>query len=107
MMAGERVSRDTPDQALPGWLFVLPWSLRPIGGINEVVKNLFVQFRDGGVFSPQLLIGSEGSEGSESVGKADEELIKPYYLALWSPVNHQRPFRALFSFVLRLHIDVE
>jgi glycosyltransferase involved in cell wall biosynthesis len=63
------------------------------------VKSLFVQFRDGGVFSPQLLVSSEKSE---SDGDAEQELIKPYCLDLWSPVDHEHPFRALFSFVYRL-----
>jgi glycosyltransferase involved in cell wall biosynthesis len=92
-------SHDTPDQALPGWLFVLPWSLRHVGGVNEVVKALFVQFRNGRVFTPHLLVAAEESE---SDGSDALELVSPYHLALWSPVNHQRPFRALFSFVLLL-----
>jgi glycosyltransferase involved in cell wall biosynthesis len=94
-----RGSLDTSDRATPGWLFVLPWSLQHIGGVNQAVKSLVAQFRDGGVFSPQLLVSSGESE---SGGNAEQELIKPYCLDLWSPVDHQHPFRALFSFVYRL-----
>jgi glycosyltransferase involved in cell wall biosynthesis len=67
--------------------------------VNQAVKSLVVQFRDGGVFSPQLLVSSEESE---SGGNAEQKLIKPHCLDLWSPVDHQHPFRALFSFVYRL-----
>lgn len=97
--SGASASRHTSNQATPGWLFVLPWSQRHIGGVNQVVKALVVQFRDGRVFSPQLLVNSGESE---SGGNAKQELIKPYCLDLWSPFDHQRPFHALFSFVYRL-----
>ena len=33
---------------------------------------------------------------------AEPELLKPYCLDLWSPVDHRHPVRALFSFVYRL-----
>ena len=96
---GPSGSLETPDQAAPGWLLVLPWSLRHVGGVNEVVKSLFTQFRDGGVFSPQLLISSGESE---SGGTAESELIKPHYLEIWSPVDRKRPIRGLLSFFYRL-----
>jgi glycosyltransferase involved in cell wall biosynthesis len=86
-------------QPVPGWLFVLPWSLRHIGGVNQVVKSLIIQFREGGVFTPHLLTGSEESLPS---GTAEQELIEPFRLDLWSPVDHKHPFRALISFAYRL-----
>jgi glycosyltransferase involved in cell wall biosynthesis len=67
--------------------------------VNQVVKSLIVEFRDGGAFSPQLLVSSEESE---SGGNAERELLKPYCLDLWSPVDHQHPVHAFFSFVYRL-----
>jgi glycosyltransferase involved in cell wall biosynthesis len=96
--SGPSASRNTCDQATPGWLFVLPWSPRRVGGVNQAIKSLVVQFRNGGVFSPQLLVSSE----SESDAYTQPELIKPNCLDLWSPVDHQHPFRALLSFVYRL-----
>ncbi len=90
---------DMPGQAAPGWLFVLPWSLQEIGGVNEVVKSLIIQFRDGRIFSPHLLVSSEESESS---GTAVSELIKPHYLEIWSPVDRTRPIRGLLSFFYRL-----
>jgi glycosyltransferase involved in cell wall biosynthesis len=89
------------DRTAPGWLFVLPWSLRLIagGGVNEVVKSLIVEFRDGGVFCPHLLVGSEAPDSGPVSGP---ELLKPYRLNLWSPVDHQHPVRGLISYVYRL-----
>ena len=97
--SGPRAPRKKSGQALPGWLFVLPWSLRHIGGVSQVVKSLIQQFRDDRVFSPHLLVRSEETE---SAGTGEQGLIKPFCLNLWSPVDHQHPFRALFSFVYRL-----
>jgi glycosyltransferase involved in cell wall biosynthesis len=87
------------DQATPGWLFVVSWSLSNIGGVDEVVNSLVGQFREGREFSPQLLFGTEESA---SGGTVEAERIKAHYLPLWSPVDHQHPFRAPFSFVYRL-----
>lgn len=40
----------------PAYLFVLPWSLDAIGGVNQVVTNLAFQMRDTGKFDPLVLI---------------------------------------------------
>jgi len=40
----------------PVILFVLPWSLRFIGGVNQVVTNLALQMRDAGQFEPLVLM---------------------------------------------------
>jgi glycosyltransferase involved in cell wall biosynthesis len=40
----------------PVVLFVLPWSLRFIGGVNQVVTNLAQQMRDAGRFEPLVLM---------------------------------------------------
>jgi len=98
---GSSASLEKSNLAVPGWLFVLPWSLRLIagGGVNEVVKSLIGEFRDGGVFSPHLLVCSEGPESGATAGP---ELVKPYRLNLWSPIDHQHPVRGLLSFAYRL-----
>src|SRR6266576_3259281 len=96
---GPGASHHASDQSTPGWLFVLPWSLRNQGGVDEVVKSLIVRFRDGGVFSPHLLISSGESE---SVGTVKPELIKAHYMELWGPVDRRRPIRGMLSFLYRL-----
>lgn len=98
---GAKAHLDETNVSTPGWLFVLPWSLRLIagGGVNEVVKSLIVEFRGGGVFRPHLLVGSEAPDSGPVSGP---ELLKPYRLNLWSPVDHQHPVHGLISYVYRL-----
>lgn len=43
------------NQELPGYAFVLPWSLDSTGGVNEVVKNLIAECRAAGRFRPILV----------------------------------------------------
>jgi glycosyltransferase involved in cell wall biosynthesis len=87
------------DSPLPGWLFVLPWSLREIGGVNEVVKALIREFREDTAFSPRLLVTTEQPES-----KTDRktEWIETDHLNLWSPIIREHPARGLISFVYRL-----
>jgi len=63
-----------------------------------VLKSLLDYFCDGGIFSPQLV---SGSNESLSIGSAEPKQIRSYRLDLWSPLDPQRPIRALFSFVYR------
>ena len=99
--SGSTAPSQNCDQALPGWLFVLPWSLRLIagGGVNEVVKALIREFRSDGVFTPYLLVGTEWLEAGPTAGP---EVIKPFRLNLWSPVDREHPARGLVSFAFRL-----
>lgn len=43
-------------QRRPTFLFVLPWSLRHVGGVNQVVKNLAKQISSKGIYQPVVLI---------------------------------------------------
>lgn len=81
-------------ESTPGWLFVLPWSLRHTGGVNQVVKSLIVQFRSDEMYRPYLL-----SESGDSIPELGGE---PICLDVWSPVNHDRPVRGWISYVARL-----
>lgn len=85
-------------ESAPGWLFALPWSPRHTGGVNQVVKSLIIQFRNGGTYCPLLLCGSDDSMGAAP----DEDLLKPFRLDFWSPVNQDRPLRGWISFIVRL-----
>jgi glycosyltransferase involved in cell wall biosynthesis len=84
---------------LPGWLFVLPWSLREIGGVNEVVKALIREFHDEAAFSPRLLITTEQPELTAT---PEAEVIETDRLNLWSPIIREHPVRGLISFMYRL-----
>jgi glycosyltransferase involved in cell wall biosynthesis len=43
---------------LPRFLFVLPWDLHYVGGVNEVVKGLYREMSSGFHFEPLVLINS-------------------------------------------------
>ena len=38
------------------YLFVLPWSLKHLGGVNQVVINLGLEMQRAGIFEPVVLI---------------------------------------------------
>ncbi|HET7033316.1 MAG TPA: glycosyltransferase family 4 protein [Casimicrobiaceae bacterium] len=42
----------------PGCLLVLPWIATPVGGIDQVVLNLYRKFEDADDFLPQILVTS-------------------------------------------------
>jgi L-malate glycosyltransferase len=92
-------SCQTTGGATSGWLFVLSWSLRRVGGVSEVVKSLIRCFREGGTWTPQLLIAGEKPRSVEST---ETELIEAHYLDIWSPTDRTRPVRSLLSFFFRL-----
>jgi len=48
---------DTERRAAPRtWLFVLPWSLDAVGGVNQVVLNLASEMKRSGAYRPLVLI---------------------------------------------------
>jgi glycosyltransferase involved in cell wall biosynthesis len=74
----------------------LPWSLKDVGGVNEVVKSLIRCFQAGGVFSPHVLISNESSN-SDTAGLA---IDKPLHLTLWPHQAQRHPARTALSFFL-------
>lgn len=82
----------------PGWLFVLPWSLREIGGVNQVVENLILCFREASEFVPCLLVTTRDTKNERI---EVPETIEHFSLDLQSPVDARHPVRAFFSFVCR------
>jgi glycosyltransferase involved in cell wall biosynthesis len=87
-------------EPMPGWLFVLPWSLHHVGGVNEVVKNLIRCFCKGDRFIPHLLITGETLECARRA--AESEVTNARYLGIWSPVSNEHPIASLRSFIMRL-----
>ena len=81
----------------PGWLFVVPWSLREVGGVNQVVKSLVLRFREGAEFVPHLLITTRDTKAEQ----AGPDTIDPLYLEVWSPVDRRHRVKAMLSFVAR------
>ena len=46
------------------YLFTVPWSLLAIGGVNEVVKNLYRSLAEAGPFTPAVLTSGSQSESA-------------------------------------------
>ena len=44
------------DTKPPAYLFILPWSLRHLGGVNQVVINLAKEMKSSGTFEPIVLV---------------------------------------------------
>lgn len=86
-------------EVTPGWLFVLPWSLKETGGVNEVVKNLVRRFQAGAAFAPHVLISSETADPDTR----DLGIGHVHCLNLWPPVDQRHPVKALLSFVFRFY----
>ena len=86
------------DAQKPGWLFILPWSLREIGGVSQVVNSLVRCFRENTEFVPHVLITTRNAR-TERVNAS--QAIDQLFLDLWSPIDKQHIAKALFSFVYR------
>lgn len=54
----------------PGWLFVLPWSPEHVGGVNQVVKNLYREFEQRQDYRPLLLVPDWTAATAEPAGYA-------------------------------------
>lgn len=81
------------------YLFVLPWSLDSIGGINQVVENLMNQLERHGDYIPLLMVNSWKDT------KVRRRKIKGcihHFFRLRSPWNNRRPLINLLVFCASL-----
>ena len=67
----------------PVVLFVLPWSLRYTGGVNQVVTHIAQQMRDGGAFEPLVLMADW------SAAEPVFEVIHGVRTVRWQVRSHQ------------------
>ncbi len=51
---------DIPGKLSPGYLFVIPWDMEFVGGVNEVVRNLYGEFEELQETRPSILIPKWG-----------------------------------------------
>lgn len=76
------LNNDKVNSVRETWLFMLPWSLSKVGGVNQVVINLAKQMQQSGCFRPLVLINdwSAKSPVFESVEGIDtvKWRIHPY-----------------------------
>jgi glycosyltransferase involved in cell wall biosynthesis len=82
----------------PGWMFVLPWSLRASGGVNQVVRSLVQELRGRGELVPYLLVTSS----AEVPDAQDAQDLDTVCMDLWGPIDKRHPVRAMFSFLVRM-----
>jgi glycosyltransferase involved in cell wall biosynthesis len=76
-------------------VFVLPWPLEELGGVNAVVQNLVREFAESGPLSPLVIERAVGGAPSTC------EYAEVLRMILPSPYDPHHPFRALVSFCIR------
>ncbi|MDQ2777759.1 MAG: glycosyltransferase family 4 protein [Acidobacteriota bacterium] len=76
-------------------VFVLPWPLEGLGGVNGVVQNLVREFAQSGPLSPVVIERAVGDAPSAS------EYAEVLRMILRSPYDPRHPLRALVSFCIR------
>jgi glycosyltransferase involved in cell wall biosynthesis len=80
---------DQADNNLPesrmGLLFVLPWSLEAIGGVNEVVRNLIAQAIASRRWSPSLLVADYEARQPVRRDEANLDTVRIRLMSLWLP----------------------
>jgi len=85
-------------QQRPGYLFVLPWSLDHLGGVNEVVKNLIRHMLAEARMVPLVM------DGTLPNGDANGSGVEKPSISLWGPWDELRPARAMISFLIWLPV---
>ncbi len=76
-------------------VFVLPWPLEELGGVNAVVGNLVREFAESGPLSPLVIERAVGGVPSTC------EYAEVLRMILRSPYDPRHPLRALVSFCIR------
>lgn len=84
----------------PHWLFVLPWDLRHIGGVNEVVRNLASEFHRIQPRSSTVVNTEYGADRPiYQIGEDPYEIIR---YTLRAPFASKRPVRQMMAFLYHL-----
>ncbi len=87
----------------PGYLFVLPWELQRIGGVNQVVANLMSQMEAHGEFHPYLMVQSWDKKPQNQASISGKEAFR---LRLREPWNQQHPIKTFAGFLIELPITL-
>jgi len=81
----------------PGFLFVLPWGIKAVGGVNEVVLNLYDEIYKGGKYRPLILVNEWNCVKPVRKLVDNREII---YLRLRSPYSANYTFLRLLIYFL-------
>lgn len=87
----------------PGWMLVLGWDLHHVGGVSQVVANLYDSLAGGGKFRPVLVI-SRWHRATTEHEKIDGR--RTYYLPFREPAARQRKLLALAGFLFTLPLQL-
>lgn len=83
-----------PNKLKKGYLFILPWTLVSLGGVNQVVKNLFFQMKLDGKYNPIVVVNSWNDT---KIRKENIEGIDHYFFQLRSP---WAPSKKIVNFIM-------
>jgi L-malate glycosyltransferase len=79
------------------YLIVLPWSINGLGGVNQVVRNLYRQFQEGDAFEPAIL---QSDWNPEQVKVEGDWRVIP--IRLRSPWDERHRWKAVAAFFIYL-----
>ena len=82
---------------MSSYVFILPWEIHHIGGVNQVVGNLYKALQIQGAYRPILLVG-DWHQTRPCIRQ--DGGISTITLRLRSPWDRKRPIRGLLSFLL-------
>jgi len=80
-------------------VFLLPWPLAGVGGVNGVVRNLAREFSESGPLRP-LVVETHGEPAGRESPAPNQE-VETFRMTLLSPYDERHPLRALISFCVR------
>jgi glycosyltransferase involved in cell wall biosynthesis len=81
------------------YLFIIPWTLSALGGVNQVVENLYKQIEADGRYEPLLMVNSWPDKG---IRKENINNIEHYFLRIRSPWDGSRKMLSFFYFFMDL-----
>lgn len=79
------------------YLFLLPWSLNSLGGVNQVVENLYYQMKSDDQYDPLIMVNSWDDV---KIRKENINEIDHYFFRLRSPWNSSRKIYNFFLFLV-------
>ncbi|OLE20550.1 MAG: hypothetical protein AUG50_00295 [Betaproteobacteria bacterium 13_1_20CM_3_63_8] len=86
-----------PSDALPSYVFVLPWDLKLTGGVNQVVINLHREMSAAGELQPLVLVSRwEAFRPVEKIIDGRPTV----YLRLWAPMTEGGSIVGLVKWIL-------
>ena len=92
-----KIQSSEEEMVLPAWLFVLPWSPKSIGGVNEVVRNLSAEAARSQRFVPKTLVCDwSTSDPTEQVDASEGD----FRLRLREPGPTLRAWKQNLAFML-------